>query len=52
MDIEFTVLKGQVAKPAKKGNFFVNFLATLLIVGIMVAGGFFMNFVLKKIDSF
>lgn len=53
VDIDFTVLKKQAStKPEKKGNFFINSLITLLIVGTMVIGGLFMNFVLKKIDSF
>lgn len=52
VNIEFTVSKLQALEPKKKGNFIINFFATVIIVAVMVAGGFFMNFVLKKIDSF
>lgn len=52
MDIEFTVLKQEVARPVKKGNFFINSLVTLLIVGVIAGGGFLISFSLKKIDNF
>ena len=52
MDIQFTVLKNNVVETPKKGNFIVNFLVTVLLIGILCFGGFLIKFSLKKIDNF
>lgn len=52
MDIEFTVLKNTITKSPKKGNFIVNFLITVLLIGVLCFGGFLIKFALKKIDNF
>ena len=52
MDIEFTVLKNTITDTPKKGNFIVNFLITVLLIGVLCFGGFLIKFALKKIDNF